>query len=84
MLTVCKFSARFVSSKALNQKEMLEFTKRILTKVSFDRLLFKKELKKAVKWLSKDELHQLKVWCQQRFGSIYGDVINETFAAAAI
>ncbi len=63
---------------------MLEFTKSILTKVSFDRLLFKKELKKAAKWLTKEELQHLKTWCQQRFGTIYGDVINETFAAVAI
>lgn len=63
---------------------MLEFTKSILTKVSFDRFLFKKELKKAVKWLTKEELHHLKTWCQQRFGAIYGDVIHETFAAVAI
>ncbi|MGF1563820.1 MAG: hypothetical protein ACFCUH_00490 [Flavobacteriales bacterium] len=63
---------------------MLEFTKSILTKVSFDRILFTKELKKAVKWLSKDDLHHLRMWCQQRFGAIYGDVINETFAGVAI
>ncbi len=62
---------------------MLEFTKNILTKVSFDRLLFTKELKKAVKWLSKEELHQLRTWCQQRFGNMYGDVINETFSTVA-
>ncbi len=62
---------------------MLEFTKSVLTKVSFDRLLFKKELMKAKKWLSADELHHLRTWCQQRFGSVYGDVINETFAGVA-
>lgn len=63
---------------------MLEFTKKILTKVSFDRILFAKELRKSVKWLSKEELQHLRNWCQQRFGSIYGDVINETFATVAL
>lgn len=63
---------------------MLEFTKKILTKVSFDRVLFTKELKKAVKWLTHDELQHLKTWCNQRFGNMYGDVINETFAGVSL
>ena len=41
---------------------MLEFTKKILSKVSFDKDLFKKELKKSTKWMSKNELLQLKIW----------------------
>ena len=39
---------------------MLEFTKKILSKVSFDKDLFKKELKKSINWMSKKELLQLK------------------------
>lgn len=58
---------------------MLDFCKSILTKVSFDRVLFQKELKKSIKWLNKEDLHQLRSWCMQRFGAIYGDVIHETF-----
>ena len=34
---------------------MFEYTKEILMKVSFDKVLFKKELKKAVKWLKSEE-----------------------------
>ena len=34
---------------------MFEYTKEILLKVSFDRVLFRKELKKAVKWLKREE-----------------------------
>jgi hypothetical protein len=58
---------------------MLEFCKNVLTKVSFDRKLFQKELKKSIKWLSKEDLLQLKSWCMQRFGGMYGDLIQETF-----
>jgi len=58
---------------------MLEFCKKILTNVSFDRLLFIKELKKALKWVSKDERRQLKEWCIQQYGSIYQDEITATF-----
>ena len=35
----------------LKTKKMLELCKEILTKVSFDRYLFQKELKKAIKWI---------------------------------
>lgn len=58
---------------------MLEYTKNILTKVSFDKTLFRKELSKAVRWLKKDELRMLKVWCITTFGSYYRDVIMEVF-----
>ena len=58
---------------------MLEFCKKILTKVSFDRILFSKELKKAIHRLKKEELIQFKNWCVQQFGHVYGDIINESF-----
>ncbi|MFM1932824.1 MAG: hypothetical protein RL226_2127 [Bacteroidota bacterium] len=58
---------------------MLEFCKNILTKVSFDRFLFAKELKKSIKRLNKEELMHLRDWCTQRFGSLYGDLIQESF-----
>ncbi|MGB0422756.1 MAG: hypothetical protein ACPGED_00465 [Flavobacteriales bacterium] len=59
---------------------MLEFCKKVLVKVSFDRILFTKELNKAIKWLKeKDELSQLKEWCIKKYGSVYGDVIDQSF-----
>ena len=58
---------------------MLEFCKKVLMKVSFDRLLFKKELKKAIKWVKTEERLQLKEWCLTKFGHIYGDIIAESF-----
>lgn len=63
---------------------MLEMTKTVLDRVSFDKGLFRKELIKAKKWLSKDEIAKLKVWCLATFGTLYGDVIVEVFKASTI
>lgn len=57
---------------------MLRFSKSILQKVSFDRTLFKKELRKSIYWLKKEELMMLKVWCLASFGK-YNDIIIDTF-----
>ncbi len=58
---------------------MFEYSKEILTKVSFDKSLFTKELKKAITWLKKDERKLLMVWCLTTFGHRYSDVIIQTF-----
>jgi len=58
---------------------MLEYTKTILRKVSFDRYLFSKELKKSFKWLRTEEILTLYAWCILTFGDIHGDVIRDTF-----
>jgi uncharacterized protein YjhX (UPF0386 family) len=58
---------------------MFEYTKEILMKVSFDRVLFRKELGKAVKWLKADEKRMLMVWCLATFGHRYADIIMQTF-----
>ena len=42
--------------KLLLKKNMLEFSKLILKKVSFCKNLFKKELIKSIKWIKKKEL----------------------------
>lgn len=57
---------------------MYEFSKQVLTKVSFDKILFQKELKKSVRWLKKEEVVALKIWCLATFVQ-YSDIINETF-----
>ena len=41
---------------------MLEYTKTVLQKVSFDARLFSRELKKAMKTLLPKELAELKQW----------------------
>ena len=53
---------------------MLEFSKQILSKVSFDKSLFNKELKKSISWLKNDEVEKLKVWCLSSF-IFYNDLI---------
>lgn len=58
---------------------MLEFSKSILQKVSFDRLLFEKELRKALKWIRKEEVLVLKSWCLATFGATYSDLILQVF-----
>ena len=62
---------------------MYETSKKILERVSFDRALFTKELKKALNWVKPDEKLLLKVWCLSTFGHIYKDVIMEVFRKVA-
>lgn len=58
---------------------MLELSKKILTKVSFDKSLFKKELIKAQNLLVAEEKIMLKIWCLTTFGYVYRDVIMHVF-----
>lgn len=58
---------------------MLNYFKTILSKVSFDKRLFEKELRKAIKSLIRDELEELKNWCYAKFGHIYGPIIDRQF-----
>lgn len=58
---------------------MFELSKQILQKVSFDKLLFRKELIKAVKWLKPDERVLLYAWCLSTFGHMYKDVILDVY-----
>ena len=55
---------------------MFEYTKLVLTKVSFDRNLFKKELMKSLQLLQFEERRLLIVWCAATF-TYYSDVISE-------
>ncbi len=43
-------------------RAMLEYTKTVLKKVSFDTKLFYKEVKKAITRLLPDEVEELKDW----------------------
>jgi hypothetical protein len=45
---------------------MLEYFKIILDKVSFDRKLFRKEYRKSLSSLTRDEANQLKNWLRQQ------------------
>lgn len=44
---------------------MLEYSKMVLKKVSFDLKLFCKELEKAISRLLPEEIEELKVWLQR-------------------
>lgn len=61
---------------------MLEYFKTILAKVSFDKKLFEKELRKAIRSVMVDELGELKRWCYAKFGHLYGNLIEEQFLLA--
>ena len=60
---------------------MLELTKKILTKVSFDALLFQKELFKALKWITdSDEIKKFQEWCISEFSTLHPTIIKKAFA----
>ncbi|MFT4786070.1 MAG: hypothetical protein ACI8QD_001629 [Cyclobacteriaceae bacterium] len=61
---------------------MLEYFKTILSKVSFDRLLFEKELKKAINALIPKEIEKLKNWCYEKFAHLYHSVLQTCFHQA--
>ncbi len=63
---------------------MLEYFKTILSKVSFDKWLFEKELRKAIKALVPGEVEQLKNWCYEQFAHLYESVLNLCFKQASI
>lgn len=59
---------------------MVELSKKILIKVSFDRHLFQKELEKAVRWIKEsDDLKAFKEWCMIEFGHVYPSVLKSVF-----
>jgi len=60
---------------------MLELTKKILTKVSFDAHLFQKELNKALKWITdSEEVKKFQEWCILEFGHRYPIIIKNAFS----
>lgn len=50
---------------------MLEYSKNVLSKVSFDISLFKKELAKACQNLLQEEVEELMYWVKSTFGPQY-------------
>ncbi len=59
---------------------MLEYVKTILTKVSFDAVLFEKELRKGMKLLIRDEIDELRRWCFDTFNQEHQQVLQRCFA----
>ncbi|HLO91672.1 MAG TPA: hypothetical protein VK172_10955 [Lentimicrobium sp.] len=58
---------------------MLEYSKTVLEKVSFNRDLFRKELEKSKRMLREDEFELLQTWCRMSFTEKYPDIIGEVF-----
>lgn len=59
---------------------MLDYTKFILEKVSFDQHLFEKELLKHLRELILEEVKELENWCYEHFGQKYAPVLQRCFA----
>jgi len=59
---------------------MLEYTKMILEKVSFNETLFRKEVKKSKMFLQQHEQKILQKWLLMKFGEQYADFFEEVFS----
>ena len=60
---------------------MLDYVKMILLKVSFNKVLFEKELRKALKMLVPTEVPDFRNWCYQQFARIYRKVLKRVFGS---
>jgi len=58
---------------------MLEYTKTILVRVSFDKSLFKKELEKSLNTLEPKEIRQLQRWLGQKYSRTFPEIFDEYF-----
>jgi len=54
---------------------MFEYCKIIIEKVSFDKVLFEKELKKSITYLIPEEIDTFLNWVQANFGEQYSEII---------
>ena len=59
---------------------MLDYVKMILLKVSFNRALFEKELRKSLRMLLPTEVPDFRTWCYQQFARIYRKVLKRVFS----
>ncbi len=66
----------------INVIDMLEFCKTVLSRVSFDRRLFAKELKKSFQWLPREDAEALRQWAMKQYRHKYAHAITAAFAAA--
>lgn len=58
---------------------MLEYTKTILVRVSFDKTLFKKELEKSLNTLEPKDIRQLQTWLNLKYSRTFPEIIEEYF-----
>lgn len=59
---------------------MIEYVKIILLKVSFDRMLFEKELIKGLRMVRNEDLLELKYWCYEEFSEVHPVALIRVFA----
>ncbi len=64
----------------MGPSNMLELQKMVLEKVSDDKTLFEKELRKSFKWLGYSDLQKLYNWAVDKFNNRYGKLIEFVFA----
>ncbi|MFN3801708.1 MULTISPECIES: hypothetical protein [Belliella] len=62
---------------------MLEYVKTVLMKVSFDKALFEKELRKSLNLILPAEIKEFKAWCYRTFANMYESVLNKYFVKLA-
>ncbi|GAB3292670.1 hypothetical protein ACFQT0_06635 [Hymenobacter humi] len=60
---------------------MLDYVKMILLKVSFNKALFEKELRKSLKMLMPAEVPDFRSWCYQQFARVYRKVLKRVFGS---
>jgi hypothetical protein len=63
-------------------KNMLELSKLVLQKVSFDSKLFQKELRKSLNWIKSEDRKQFKTWVNNKFGKSFNKEISKVFNSA--
>ena len=63
---------------------MLDYVKMILLKVSFNKALFEKELRKALKMIIPTDMPDFRSWCYEQFGRIYRRVLKRVFSEPAL
>jgi hypothetical protein len=56
---------------------MFDYCKIILEKVSFDKILFEKELKKSITFLIPEEIDSFLNWTLLNFGEQYSEIITK-------
>ncbi len=57
--------------------EMLDHQKLVLSHVSEDKVVFRKELEKSWHWLNNVERIQLFKWVQLNFKELYSEIIKD-------
>ncbi|MEY3415996.1 MAG: hypothetical protein RL060_107 [Bacteroidota bacterium] len=63
---------------------MIQYIKVILEKVSFDRYLFEKELRKAINSVIPADILELKNWCYEKFSKQHMAILNRHFVLVPI